>query len=79
MARHGMPMVPSTGILADLGAESLESARRVGFPVLIKPAGGGKAVYEKFNLNLEKCPTCKYQEYACICAHSHDDDEKKKK
>jgi hypothetical protein len=47
--------------------------------VSIKPGASGKAVYEKFNLNLEKCPTCKYLEYACICAHSHDDDEKKKK
>ena len=42
--------------------------------VSIKPAAGGKAVYEKFNLNLEKCPTCKFQEYACICEHA---DEKK--
>ena len=48
------------------------------FPVSvsIKADAKAKAVYEKFNLNLEKCPTCKYQEYACICAHSHD--EKKK-
>lgn len=47
------------------------------FPVSvsIKPNASGKAVYEKFNLNLEKCPTCKFQEYACICAHG---DEKKK-
>lgn len=42
--------------------------------VSIKPSASGKAVYEKFNLNLEKCPTCKFQEYACICAHA---DEKK--
>jgi len=41
------------------------------FPVSvsIKPNASGKAVYEKFNLNLEVCPTCKYAEYACICAH----------
>ena len=42
--------------------------------VSIKANAGAKAVYEKFNLNFEKCPTCKYQEYACICAHA---DEKK--
>ena len=50
------------------------------FPVSvsIKANASGKAVYEKFNLNLEKCPTCKYQEYACICAHAHEDDKKKK-
>jgi hypothetical protein len=47
------------------------------FPVSvsIKPNASGKAVYEKFNCDLDKCPTCKYQEYACICAHA---DEKKK-
>ena len=52
------------------------------FPVSvsIKADAKAKAIYEKFNLNLEKCPTCKYQEYACICAHSHDEkkDDKKK-
>ena len=41
--------------------------------VSIKPNARGKAVYEKFNLNFEKCPGCKLQEYACICAHSHDE------
>ncbi len=50
------------------------------FPVSvsIKANASGKAVYEKFNLNLEKCPTCKHQEYACVCAHAHEDDKKKK-
>ena len=52
------------------------------FPVSvsIKANASAKAVYEKFNLNLEKCPTCKYAEYACICAHADEDkkDEKKK-
>ncbi len=50
------------------------------FPVSvsIKPSASGKAVYEKFNLNMEKCPTCKNAEYACVCAHAHDDDKKKK-
>ena len=42
--------------------------------VSIKTNANAKAVYEKFNLNLEKCPTCKYLEYACICEHA---DEKK--
>jgi hypothetical protein len=48
------------------------------FPVSvsIKADAKAKAVYEKFNLNLEKCPTCKHQEYACTCEHAHD--EKKK-
>ncbi|MCB1205299.1 MAG: hypothetical protein KDN18_13645 [Verrucomicrobiae bacterium] len=43
----------------------------------------GKTVTERFNLNLEECPTCEYKEYACICEHDHDHDhdhdEKKKK
>ncbi len=51
------------------------------FPVSvsIKADAKAKAVYEMFNLNLEKCPTCKYAEYACICAHSRDEKEEKKK
>jgi hypothetical protein len=40
--------------------------------VSIKPNASGKAVYEKFNLNFEKCPSCKYQEYACVCDHAHE-------
>ncbi|MDQ3621326.1 MAG: hypothetical protein M3463_02405 [Verrucomicrobiota bacterium] len=50
------------------------------FPVSvsIKANASAKAVYEKFNLDLEKCPTCKYAEYACICAHADEDKEKKK-
>jgi hypothetical protein len=40
--------------------------------VQIRQKEGAKAVTEKFNLNLEQCPTCKYKEYACICDHAHD-------
>lgn len=52
--------------------------------VSIKGDAKGKATYEKFNLNLEKCPTCKYQEYNCTCDHGdehkdHKHDDKKKK
>lgn len=43
--------------------------------VQIRAKEGAKAVNEKFNLNLDQCPTYKYKEYACICAH---DDEAKK-
>jgi hypothetical protein len=46
--------------------------------VSIKTDAKAKAVYEKFNLNLEKCPTCKYQEYACICEHANEKKEEKK-
>jgi hypothetical protein len=42
--------------------------------VQIKVTPDAKAVTEKFNLNLAKCPTCSNAEYACTCAHG---DEKK--
>jgi hypothetical protein len=43
--------------------------------VSIKASGARKPVYEKFNINLEKCPDCKNPEYVCICAQ---EDAKKK-
>jgi len=48
------------------------------FPVSvsIKADAKAKATYEKFNLNLEKCPTCKHQEYACTCEHAAEDKKK---
>ena len=51
------------------------------FPVVvqIKARPDAKVVNEKFNLDLEKCPTCKYQEYACICAHADEGKQEKKK
>jgi hypothetical protein len=41
------------------------------FPVSValKPVAGGKTVYEKFQMNLSNCSSCKYQEYACVCDH----------
>ena len=41
--------------------------------VQIKARAGEKTVTEKFNLNLEQCPTCKNKEYACTCAHGHEE------
>jgi hypothetical protein len=43
--------------------------------VQIREKEGAKPLNEKFNLNLDQCPTCKNKEYACICAH---DEEAKK-
>jgi hypothetical protein len=37
--------------------------------VSLKAAAGGKTVYDRFNLNLAKCPDCAFLEYACVCAH----------
>ncbi len=51
------------------------------FPVVvqIKAAPDAKAVNEKFNLNLSKCPTCGNAEYACVCSHDDEKKEAKKK
>ena len=35
----------------------------------IKVTADSKAVTEKFNLNMAKCPTCSNAEYACSCDH----------
>lgn len=40
----------------------------------IKSDAKAKAVNEKFSLDLTKCPTCDYLEYACTCDHGHDHD-----
>lgn len=37
--------------------------------VQIKPTPEAKAVIDRFNLDLSKCPDCKLTEYACTCAH----------
>jgi hypothetical protein len=41
--------------------------------VQIREKAGAKAVNEKFNLNLSKCPTCANAEYACTCPHGSDE------
>lgn len=46
--------------------------------VQIREKEGAKAINEKFNLNLNDCPTCKNKEYACTCAHGEEKEEKKK-
>jgi hypothetical protein len=48
-----------------------------GYPVSvsIKADANAKTVYEKFNLNLSKCPECKLSEYACICGHEEQKEE----
>jgi hypothetical protein len=46
--------------------------------VQIRAKAGEKAATEKFNLNLEQCPTCKNKEYACTCAHGEEDAKGKK-
>jgi acetyl-CoA carboxylase, biotin carboxylase subunit len=44
MAQHGMPMSPSSGVLRGALEDALAEARRIGFPVLVKPAAGGGGI-----------------------------------
>ena len=41
--------------------------------VQIKASPDAKSVTEKFNLNLNQCPSCKNKEYACTCAHGEEE------
>lgn len=41
--------------------------------VQIKAKPDAKSVTEKFNLNLNDCPTCKNKEYACTCEHGEEE------
>ena len=41
--------------------------------VQIRENEGAKPVNEKFNLNLNDCPTCKNREYACVCDHGEEE------
>ena len=42
--RYGLPMAPASGVLGRDPAAILEAAERIGFPVLVKPAGGGGGI-----------------------------------
>lgn len=44
MARHGMPMCKSSAVLGEDEAGVLAAAREVGYPVMVKPAGGGGGI-----------------------------------
>lgn len=52
-----------------LSTAALPQGNELPTVVQIKPAAHGKAVTEKFNVDLSKCRECKHAEYACICAH----------
>ena len=43
-AQYGMPMSQGSGVLPDDNAAVLAAARKIGFPVLVKPAGGGGGI-----------------------------------
>ena len=42
--QHGMPIARGSGVLPEEPAAILAAARAVGFPVLVKPAGGGGGI-----------------------------------
>lgn len=44
MASHGMPMGPSSPVLGDDLDAVRAAAERIGYPVLVKPAGGGGGI-----------------------------------
>ncbi|MDF3835027.1 biotin carboxylase N-terminal domain-containing protein [Cupriavidus basilensis] len=44
MAAQGMPLAPSSGVLPDDMDTVAAAAARIGYPVLIKPAGGGGGI-----------------------------------
>ncbi len=43
-AQYGMPMSQGSGVLSDDNDAILAAARKIGFPVLVKPAGGGGGI-----------------------------------
>jgi acetyl-CoA carboxylase biotin carboxylase subunit len=43
-AAHGIPMAAGSGVLPSDSAAALAAARAIGFPVLVKPAGGGGGI-----------------------------------
>jgi acetyl-CoA carboxylase biotin carboxylase subunit len=43
-ARHGMPMSQGSGLLPAGDDAAIAAARAIGFPVLVKPAGGGGGI-----------------------------------
>ncbi|MDH5246622.1 MAG: biotin carboxylase, partial [Betaproteobacteria bacterium] len=43
-ASHGMPMSQGSGVLPADASAAVAAAREIGFPVLVKPAGGGGGI-----------------------------------
>ena len=53
--------------------KALPEGKEIPIVLQVKMTKDAKTVTEKFNINLADCPTCKYKEYACICAHGAGD------
>ena len=52
-----------------LSDKPLPEGKVIPLVMRIKMTADAKAVTERLSLNLNDCPTCKYKEYACACAH----------
>jgi hypothetical protein len=52
-----------------VSTQSLPEGNAVPVVLQIKSSPSAETIREKFNANLSECPTCDYQEYACVCGH----------
>ncbi len=52
-----------------VSSQTLPEGNSVPVVLQIETSPGASTIREKFNVNLSECPTCDYQEYACVCGH----------
>ncbi|MBT5813876.1 MAG: hypothetical protein HOI15_05925 [Opitutales bacterium] len=52
-----------------VSTQALPEGNSVPVVLQIKESPTAEIIREKFNANLSECPTCDYQEYACVCGH----------
>lgn len=52
-----------------VSSQALPEGGSVPVVLQIKTDPKASIIREKFNVNLSECPTCDYQEYACVCGH----------
>jgi hypothetical protein len=52
-----------------LSRHALPDLKSMPMVLQVKATPDAKTIREKFNLNLNDCPTCSFKEYACICGH----------
>ena len=52
-----------------VSTQALPEGNSVPVVLQIKESPTVEIIREKFNANLSECPTCDYQEYACVCGH----------
>ncbi len=62
-----LKFVAQDGKLISTGA--LPEMKNMPVVLQIKTGPDAKIVRDKFNLNMSRCGSCGFQEYACICGH----------